>query len=78
MNDDRNPSHPDRLPTGRLDEAAPDSRAHRPGGPGQASPSSTHTAGLRPGSSPGSPDREITGELDRAVNAPDHGKIRDR
>lgn len=34
-------------------------------------------AGLEPGRGSAGPDREITGELDRAVHAPDHNQTRD-
>ncbi len=78
MNDDRKDLHPDRTPTGRLDEAAPESHAHRQTGHDQAAAGTARAAGLAPGSStPGIPNREVNGELDRAVNAPDHDETRD-
>jgi hypothetical protein len=80
MNEDRNDLHHDRPPTGRLDEAAPESHAHRQTGRGHADPGATRAAGLEPGPAKVTSvrDRAITGELDRAVNAPDHGETRDR
>jgi hypothetical protein len=84
MNDERKDLHPDRTPTGHLDEAPPESR--RPTGD-RAAAGSARAAGLEPGSSTtgsqprknsAESNREISGELDRAVNAPDHDESRDR
>jgi hypothetical protein len=78
MNDSRKDLHPDRTPTGHLDEAAPDSR--RPAsGHDQPATGTARTAGLAPGGAATvSKDREISGELDRAVDAPDHNVTRDK
>lgn len=47
----------------------------------RANPDAARAAGLEPGRGTASPDRpiirEITGELDRAVHAPDHNQTRD-
>jgi hypothetical protein len=77
MNDSRKDLHPDdRTPTGHLDEAAPESR--RTGGDrDKAAAGTARSAGLEPGGS-ATQDREISGELDRAVDAPDHGVTRDK
>jgi len=47
---------------------------------GQAITESARAAGLEPAGAPpaGEQDRTVTGELDRAVNAPDHSVTRDR
>jgi len=81
MNDSRKDLHPDRTqhdhtPTGHLDEAAPDSR--RPAtGHDQPAAGTARAAGLAPGGAATvSSDREISGELDRAVDAPDHNVTR--
>jgi hypothetical protein len=78
MNDSRKDLHQDRTPTGHLDEAAPESR--RPAtGHDQPASGTAHAAGLTPGRSSSNPqDREISGELDRAVDAPDHDVTRDK
>ena len=78
MNDERKDLHHDHTPTGHLDEAAPESRRrtedHDPAAAGTA-----RAAGLEPGhSTSNAQDREISGELDRAVDAPDHNVTRDR
>jgi len=77
MNDERKDLH-DHTPTGHLDEAAPESR--RPAGDrGPAAAGTARAAGLEPGRSNSNPqDREISGELDRAVDAPDHDVTRDK
>jgi hypothetical protein len=68
MQDDR-----DRI-TGKLDDALPD-REHA-GVSGQPLADTARAAGLEPGrgASAGA-DREITGELDKAVDAPDHNQL---
>jgi hypothetical protein len=78
MNDSRKDLHQDRTPTGHLDEAAPDSR--RPTGDREPAAAGTaRTAGLAPGgSTAANQDREISGELDDAVDAPDHDVTRDK
>jgi hypothetical protein len=78
MNDSRKDLHQDRTPTGHLDEAAPESR--RPTGDREpAAPGTARAAGLEPGGATTvSKDREISGELDRAVDAPDHDVTRNR
>ncbi len=43
----------------------------------RGNPEAARTAGLEPGRGSADPDRPITGELDRAVNAPDHNQTRD-
>ena len=78
MNDSRKDLHQDRTPTGHLDEAAPESR-RRTGDQDPAAPGTARAAGLEPGGSSSNPrDREISGELDRAVDAPDHDVTRDK
>ena len=78
MNDSRKDLHPDHAPTGHLDEAAPESR--RPAtGQTQPAAGTARAAGLAPGGAATvSEDRKISGELDRAVDAPDHNVIRDK
>lgn len=82
MNDSRKDLHHDRTPTGHLDEAASESR--RPAtGHDQPATGTARAAGLEPGgSTTGARDREnsgeISGELDRAVDAPDHDVTRDK
>jgi hypothetical protein len=82
MNDSRKDLTHDRTPTGHLDEAAPESRrtatSHE-----QPAAGTARAAGLAPGgSTTGTRDREnsgeISGELDRAVDAPDHDVTRDK
>ena len=43
----------------------------------RADPNAARAAGLEPGRGTADPDRPITGELDRAVHAPDHNQTRD-
>ncbi|HTG35820.1 MAG TPA: hypothetical protein VLB76_23085 [Thermoanaerobaculia bacterium] len=76
MTDSRKDLHSDHTPTGHLDEAAPEPR--RPAaGQDPPAPGTARAAGLEPGAStPGSRDPRITGELDRAVDAPDHNVTR--
>jgi hypothetical protein len=74
MKDSRTDLHPDRTPTGHLDEAAPESR-QRTGDRDPATPGTTRAAGLEPEGS-ATPDRKISGELDRAVDTPDHNVTR--
>ena len=79
MNDSRKDLHPDRTPTGHLDEAPPESR--RPWPPAMTSPPPERPAppaSRREERRPVSKDREISGELDRAVDAPDHDVTRDK
>ena len=78
MKDDPADPQTDRTPTGDLDAALPESP--RPPDRGEATAEAARTAGLEPGdAAPASePDRPVTGELDRAVNAPDHSVTRDR
>lgn len=78
MNDERKDLHHDRTPTGHLDEAAPESR-QRTEDQDPAAAETARAAGLEPGrSTSNSRDREISGELDRAVDAPDHDVTRNR
>jgi len=74
MKDSRQDLHPE-TPTGHLDEAAPETR-QRSGDREPAAAGTTRAAGLEPGGSV-TPDRKISGELDRAVDAPDHNVTRD-
>jgi hypothetical protein len=78
MNDSRKDLHHDRTPTGHLDEAAPESR--RPAtGHDQPAAGTARAAGLEPGGATTvSKDREISGDLDGAVDAPDHDVTRDK
>jgi hypothetical protein len=77
MNDPREDLHHDQTPTGHLDEAAPEPRG-RTADRGQAAAGTARAAGLEPGgSTTSSQDREISGELDRAVDAPDHSVTRE-
>jgi hypothetical protein len=78
MNGSRKDLHQDRTPTGHLDEAAPESR--RPGtGHDQPAAGTARAAGLEPGRSTSNlQDREISGDLDSAVDAPDHDVTRDK
>ena len=78
MNDSRKDLHQDHTPTGHLDEAAPESR-QRTNDRDSAIAGTARAAGLAPGgAAPSSEDREISGELDRAVDAPDHDVTRDK
>ena len=78
MNDSRKDLHQDHTPTGHLDEAAPESR-QRTNDRGPAAAGTARAAGLEPGgATTGSKDREISGELDGAVDAPDHNVTRDK
>jgi hypothetical protein len=78
MNDSRKDLHQDRTPTGHLDEAAPESR-RRTEDRDPAVAGTARAAGLEPGRSTSNlQDREISGELDRAVDAPDHDVTRDK
>jgi hypothetical protein len=78
MNDSRKDLPHDRTPTGHLDEATPEPRG-RTGDRAQPAAGTARAAGLEPGGSKaGSRDREISGELDRAVDAPDHNVTRDK
>lgn len=43
----------------------------------RGNPDATRTAGLEPGRGTATSDRPVTGELDRAVHAPDHNQTRD-
>lgn len=69
----------DRIPTGDLDAAVTGSPV-TPADRGETIAENARAAGLEAGDTApaGEPDRTITGELDRAVNAPDHSVTRDR
>jgi hypothetical protein len=79
MHDDKVDPHRERTPTGDLDAALPESPAI-PADRSEATAESARAAGLEPGGATpaGEQDRTVTGELDRAVNAPDHSVTRDR
>jgi hypothetical protein len=78
MNDERKDLPHDRTPTGHLDEAAPESR-RRTGDHDPAVAGTARAAGLEPGGGTTvSRDREISGDLDGAVDAPDHGVTRNK
>ena len=79
MNDDTADLQHERIPTGNLDAALPDG-SHQQTDRGEAIAETARAAGLEAvDTTPaGEQDRTITGELDRAVNAPDHSVTRDR
>jgi hypothetical protein len=74
MTDSRKDLHSDHTPTGHLDEAAPETR-RRTGDQDPTVPGTARAAGLEPGGSTAR-DRKISGELDRAVDTPDHNVTR--